>query len=526
MFRSHKQQNKYVSCAVVFALPVGALQLYAFPPYNLILIGFLPYLYVYIAAKYLTLSRLAIVSLLLGCGCFFHGMYWVYDFGSWVDLEFRNSVALVNTGILFLLALFGFVLPALFTRWSSARVGQQYFPFIFTLCFTLFEWVRSTIFTGLPYFQPGYLLIDTPYAPLAQMSGVLLLTLIFYALIASTASVVLMEKKRGAAGLLGVCLLLGVVAQWVQPLSDDQQQVKASFVVRLIQGQETNQEKESIHGASDRVTQYLDWSTQSGEMGYPTVVIWPEGSVQPGGGHYRKIFEQLELLEAQGTSLLFGSYTELYQQQFNALTGGPDLSVLYRKSHLIPFGEYTPDLPIPFLNLGNHLPEVKYNSLSEGVANQPPAAIAGYRFRTAICFEIMFGDELRQAGEPYDFLVHVSDLSWFEDTPVADHMLHMARMRALETGKPVLRATNMGVSTAIDPQGRVYAQVNRGEEGFIDARVTPQMGVTLYMKYGVTPLLAFMLISLLLIISTRFLRTKQPIKQPNPYIGMEKPYEH
>ena len=507
MLRNNNLQNKFAFLGMLFALPVGALQLYAFPPYNLILIGFRPYLYVFIAAKYLAVSRLVLVSLLLGCGCFFHGMDWIYDLGDWVDPEFRASVDLVNTGVLFFLAIFGFVLPAVFTRVTMKLLTPKYFPFVFTLFFTLFEWIRSTIFTGLPYFQPGYLLIDTPFAPLAQLSGVLLLTLIFYALIAGAASVFMTENKRGSAGLLLICALIAVFAKYAPLLSDDQS-VETPFVVRVIQGQETNQEKESLQGAADRITQYLNWSNQTGEYGYPSVVIWPEGSVQPRGGHYRKISEQLGLLESQGTSLLYGSYTEQYQQQFNTLMGGRDLSVLYRKNHLIPFGEYTPDLAIPFLNLSSHLPEVKYNNLHQGVHNQPPVEMDGLRFRAAICFEIMFGDELRHAGEPYDFLVHVSDLSWFAGTPVAEHMLHMARMRALETGKPVLRSANMGISAVIDPQGQVYAMAHRDEAGFIDALVTPQEGVTPYLKYGVTPLIILMLIALVLLLSTRFMRIK------------------
>ena len=178
---------------------------------------------------------------------------------------------------------------------------------------------------------------------------------------------------------------------------------------------------------------------------------------------------------------------------------------------------------IPFLNVGQHLPEMNNSSLTKGPKYQPVSALGDITFRAGICFELIFGDELRITKSDYGVFIHISDLGWFYGTPVAFHMQQMARMRAIEFSKPVLRATNFGISSVIDHQGQVVAQVTSQKEQYFDANVISQKGLTPYVRFGSTPLVWVMFVLYLVLITRKIISLNYRSK---PYLGsLEKNYE-
>lgn len=152
----------------------------------------------------------------------------------------------------------------------------------------------------------------------------------------------------------------------------------------------------------------------------------------------------------------------------------------YDKSHLVPFGEFVP--------LGFHwfvrLMKMPLGDFTRGAIDQQPMHLAGQRVAFNICYEDLFGEEIiRQAGEA-GILVNVSNVAWFGDSMALPQHLDISRMRALETARPMLRATNTGMTASIDPHGRVLAQLAPFTAGSLDVSVQGMTGITPYVRFG------------------------------------------
>ena len=179
----------------------------------------------------------------------------------------------------------------------------------------------------------------------------------------------------------------------------------------------------------------------------------------------------------------------------------------YDKHHLVPFGEFIPPLARWFIDL-MHIP---LGDFSRGARVQPPWVLAGQRIAPNICYEDLFGEELAAAFRHPDdaptLLVNLSNIAWFGDTVAIDQHLHISRLRALELGRPMLRATNTGATAVIDHHGVVTHQLPRLTRGRLEASVEGRRGTTPYARWasrwGLTPLWVGCLTLVLLIASTR-----------------------
>jgi len=153
----------------------------------------------------------------------------------------------------------------------------------------------------------------------------------------------------------------------------------------------------------------------------------------------------------------------------------------YDKMHLVPFGEYTPYKQL-FSFAGNLLQDV---GLFEPGTERRVFTTGGHTYGTFICYESVFGDEIRQfADMGADVLVNVSDDGWYGDSSAAWEHLNMVRMRAIENHRWVLRATNTGITASIDPQGRVFMAAPRHVRTSIRAGFDYEHDVTFYAAHG------------------------------------------
>jgi apolipoprotein N-acyltransferase len=155
---------------------------------------------------------------------------------------------------------------------------------------------------------------------------------------------------------------------------------------------------------------------------------------------------------------------------------------MYHKNHLVPFTEY---LPFKWL-LGSVVSfmQVPMSDFSRGGAEQKPLAVAGQRAGISICYEDAFGEEVIRALPEATLLVNVSNDAWFDDTWAPPQHLQMARMRALETERPLLRGTNTGITAIIDPKGRIVTRVPQFEIAVATATIQPRSGMTPYAITG------------------------------------------
>lgn len=160
----------------------------------------------------------------------------------------------------------------------------------------------------------------------------------------------------------------------------------------------------------------------------------------------------------------------------------------YDKHHLVPFGEFVP----PGFRWFVDLMSIPLGDFGRGDPVQPPIEAGGQRVAFNICYEDLFGEELigPVAHGGATVLVNVSNIAWFGDSLALPQHLQIARMRALETGRPMLRATNTGMTAAVDARGRVLARLAPMSEGVLDAQVVGHTGLTPYVQTGNAPVLA------------------------------------
>ena len=160
---------------------------------------------------------------------------------------------------------------------------------------------------------------------------------------------------------------------------------------------------------------------------------------------------------------------------------------LYHKRHLVPFGEY---LPLEALLRGIvELFRFPLSSFSAGADDQPTLVAAGQRLGVSICYEAAFEQEIRQALPEATLLINISNDAWFGDSLAAHQNLQIARMRARETGRFILRATNTGISAVIDPDARLVARSKQFQTAVTIAEVQPMSDSTPYVRFGDQPIL-------------------------------------
>jgi apolipoprotein N-acyltransferase len=156
----------------------------------------------------------------------------------------------------------------------------------------------------------------------------------------------------------------------------------------------------------------------------------------------------------------------------------------------VPFGEYVP-LGDVLRSIGGVF-NLPMSDFSSG-GMQAPLSVAGQQAAISICYEIIFGEEVRANIAEATLLVNVSNDAWFGRSLAPPQHFEMARMRALETGRPLLRATNTGITAFVDHRGRVQQQAPTFSVQALTGSVQPMTGVTPYVRYGNTPVMALVL---------------------------------
>ncbi|MCL4763020.1 MAG: apolipoprotein N-acyltransferase, partial [Burkholderiales bacterium] len=155
----------------------------------------------------------------------------------------------------------------------------------------------------------------------------------------------------------------------------------------------------------------------------------------------------------------------------------------YRKRHLVPFGETIPARPLVGWIMDRVL-SIPIGDQARGADDQPPFAVAGGRVAVNICYEDAFGDELRFGAARAGLLVNVTNDAWYGRSIAARQHNQIAAMRALELGRPMLRATNTGITSAIDHRGRVIAALPWFTRGILEVEVAGREGATPYLRFG------------------------------------------
>jgi apolipoprotein N-acyltransferase len=172
----------------------------------------------------------------------------------------------------------------------------------------------------------------------------------------------------------------------------------------------------------------------------------------------------------------------------------------YSKSHLVPFGEFVPTGFHWFVRML----DIPLGDFDRGSRHQTPMTLAGLRVAFNICYEDLFGEEIIVQAKDANILVNVSNVAWFGDSMALPQHLDISRMRSIETGRPMLRATNTGMTASIDPHGRVLAVLKPFTVGSLDVMVQGMTGMTPYIRFGNGSVLLLIVV----LLATSFVTTR------------------
>ena len=427
------------------------------------------------------------IGWLYGVGLFGAGVSWVY-----VSIQVHGQAPPLLAGTLTALFCLGLATltglqMALYRRCSRGRKTPS--PLLFAAIWVLFEWLRSWLFTGFPWLYAGYIALDTPAAGWAPVVGVYGLSFLIAGLSAAIGSLALNTasdlRKRGAEASIWVIIILTGMplsaVSWTQDRS-------APLTVAIYQPNIPLEKKWDRRYFRAIQQQYTDNSRPYFKN--TDLVLWPESALPT---YSDRIEDYLGLISTEatetGTTLITGIPTRDAQGGYNSIVALGLGAGEYRKQKLVPFGEYVPfeenlrgliqffDLPMSNFIPGPNVPPI----LSAG-----PLKVASF-----ICYEIVYPDFVWQGARDAALLVTVSNDSWFGHSIGPLQHLQMARFRALETGRPLLRGTNNGVSAIIDHKGDLLVATPQFEEVVITGEVQPKTGLTPLMWLGSTPILAF-----------------------------------
>jgi len=431
-------------------------------------------------------------GLLFGAGFFGAGISWVF-ISIKVYGHVVTPVALsITVGLIAFLSLYPALLGYFLVR-AFRTLTLAVLLVAMPAGWIMAEWLRGWVFSGFPWLTLGSSQLDGPlggYAPVLGVFGT--------GWIVALSASLLVAVFRGWYRLPGLLLLLllwgggyllhGI--QWTEPRGD-------ALQVALVQGNISQDDKWAPDNLLNTFSRYSELTFNETDV---DLVVWPETAIPAFYDQVEDSFiAYLETeLEKTGISLITGVpvLKKDTWEYYNAVISLGGEQAFYYKQHLVPYGEY---LPLRWL-IGNTLDAlaVPNADFSSGGTSQTLLQAAGYPVSSSICYEIVFGEQIIRDLPEAAMLVNISNDAWFGNSLAPHQHLEMARLRAKETGRPLLRATNTGISAIIDHKGRIVEQGPQFEIAVIRGAVVPMQGATPYVLLGNTPVIILSLVSLLL----------------------------
>ncbi|GAB4519463.1 MAG: apolipoprotein N-acyltransferase [Roseibium sp.] len=499
----------------LLAMSSGALTAFALPPYNvspLLLLTFPCLVWLLDGALEPGRGRWGeklrtgfVLGWLFGFGYFLAGLWWI---GSAFLVEAERFAWLMPFAVLAMpagLALFtglGVALAAVFWTDRLRRV------LLLAACLTLADWLRGHVLTGFPWNSFGHTisgsLVLSQAASLVGLYGLTFLT------VAVAAAPALLADARPLAGRLRAVLTAAGIALFLAAYGGFRLWQPAlpptDLDIRIVQPSIDQKNKWRPELRDDIFRTFLDMTeaplTGEARIGHPRLVVWPESAIpflltQEPGALFRigmALGNSAELvtgaIRAEG-----GADGPDYYNSVYVIGGEGAVRGIYDKVRLVPFGEY-----VPLKSLADRLGLSNLAGPLEGFeAGYQPRVLTTsgrYRFLPLICYEAIFPGRPDRLPGPPAFLLNVTNDAWFGRTPGPHQHFAQARLRTIETGLPLIRAANTGISAIVDARGVVIGELGIFETGVIDGRLPQRLGSTIYGTTGDGPivLLAFGLV--------------------------------
>ncbi|HMG59477.1 MAG TPA: apolipoprotein N-acyltransferase [Burkholderiales bacterium] len=482
--------------AIAAALVAGALTVAGYAPLAVFPLPFLTLAGLLLLWRSAATPRAAFrMGFAFGAGVFGVGVSWVYvslhDFG----MMPAPLAAMGTLAFCAILALYPAAAGWCLARLQIGRLASALFAF--PALWTLFEWLRGWIFTGVSWLALGYSQVDSPlagFAPVVGTYGVSFVTALCAGLLVV---VVTGSGKARLAGGVALVFAFGLgqllmQMNWASPQG-------APLKVALLQGNIP----QDLKFQADRYAATLAIYKRLVEASEGQLIVLPEtaiprflDAVDPG---YLRDIARIAV-ERRADVLIGVPIRDPDGRYFNSVISvGTSPSQRYDKSHLVPFGEFVP----PGFSWIVKTFAIPLTDFSLGPENPKPLALAGQLVAPNVCWEDAFGEEIIRQLPQATLLANVSNVAWFGDSLAPAQHLQISRMRALETGRTMLRATNTGVTAIIDPRGRVVARLPQFTEGILTGEVQGYIGASPYVKLGNTPIVLACVVLLGALVFTR-----------------------
>lgn len=469
------------------AAAIGASGVLCFAPFGLFWLAPIVWLALFALLQHAKSARDgALTGLAFGLGFFLTGVSWVY-----VSLSVFGGMQWWLAGIaafLFcsVMALFPTLVGWLFKRWQPAAYWRQ--ALFFAVLIAAVDWIRGWIFTGFPWLAVGY--SQAPPSPLAGFAP--LLGVYGLSLLVALSGALLLRWRSGLVFMaLAVSSGLGLQQiPWTTPIGEP-------ISVALIQGNVPQEMKFRPEAFIRTLNRYRELVEQNPAQ----LTLLPETAIPA-------FFDQLPAgyveslkatAQAHGGDLVLGTLSGDGGERYwnSAISVGKSPLQIYSKTHLVPFGEMIP----PGFSWFMHIASIPMSSFSRGPEMQAPLAVAGQFVAVNICYEDVFGEEIIRALPQAGILANLSNTAWFGRSLAQPQHLQIARLRAVETGRPMLRATNTGMTAVINADGSVQAVLPPFTEGVLKGEVRAHQGMTPYAHFGN---LGFLLLAGLLLLASQW----------------------
>lgn len=466
------------------ALASGVLVTLSLAPFSLWPAALLAAALLFFALSKATAKQGFVLGWVFGLGLFGSGASWVYV--SIHEFGYAGNALALSLTILFCA---GLALCSALTCWLYVALRNSNHQkisamWLFATTMVAGEWLRSWLLTGFPWLYLGYSQTSGVLAGYAPLVGVYGISFILYAsgaLISQSLLLTRWSKQYVLANVTSIIVFwsfapLLATQVWTTTASDP---LKVSMVQANI-SQHDKWRSEFLQSSLDLYRQMTENEWQSS-----TLVIWPEAALPITRQRADFFISDVgEKARRQQSTLLTGIP---YRDPNNGKVYNSAIAIgngqgTYHKHRLVPFGEY-----IPFAALIGPVAEffaLPLSSMAAGEREQQPLLFDQWYTRPLICYEIVYPALAAQAAKTSDVLVTISNDAWFGRSIGPLQHLQMAQMRAVETGRYVLRSTGSGVSAIISPKGKIVGQTTQFERDILRGEFTAMQGQTPWVRSG------------------------------------------
>ncbi len=457
----------------------GTVLTLAFSPFDFYLVAYFSLMLLYASWLDVSPGKAALRGYLFGMGLFASGVSWVF-----VSVHDYGGASLFSSVLLTaIVVLFWSVFPAI-TGYLSVRLLPRHrrndviwlIPFVWILI----EYFRGYWFlNGFPWFQIGYTQSFSVFQGLVPVLGVYGSG---FVLACSISLLLAVYRKRLTPGLaLGLCISVVITSQvlerieWTTPAG-------AAIKVALIQGNVAQDQKWQPQNRINTLKSYQQLTLQQNSA---DLIIWPETAIpaslsQVKTSYLEPLSEKARKMDA--TVLVSLPDVDAESRYYNTVLSIGNNQGRYDKNHLLPFGEYLPFQPVSGWILESM--NIRLGDFTSGGNDQALLSVLGYPFAVSICYEDAFADLAVAVMPEARFLVNVTNDAWFGNSLEPHQHMQIAKARALETGRYLLRSTNTGVTAIVSPKGETLKSAVMFEQTVLKGEIIPMQGMTPFSRIG------------------------------------------